>query len=603
VGIRRSVALWMIGSLVLSLFSFPVFAAQSDRTSDPVSLLKQMSLEEKVGQLMMVGFYGSEPNADITRLIREAHAGGVILFAYSQNVVNPVQTARLTNGLQSLAQETRLGVPLLISTDQEGGVVARLTTGATEWAGNMALGATRKAAYAYQAAKMTGEELRAVGINMNLAPDLDVNVNPANPVIGVRSYGENPQLVADMGSAAIHGYQENVIATGKHFPGHGDTNVDSHLGLPVINKSREELEKVELVPFKRAIAEGIDAIMTAHIHVPALDNTPDLPATLSRPILTGLLRQELGYRGLIITDSMTMAGVANYFGGVPKAAVKAVQAGADIILLTPALKTDEQIEVYQAVLEAARKGEIPVEQIDQSVLRILKVKAKYGLFEHRFVDPADVPNHVATEKHQRTSMKIARSSITLVKNENNLLPLHLEPDQKLGIISQFSLIDRVRPYHAATTEIYHSQVNPSDADIQAAVEMAKTQDVLLVGTYNATANPQQVKLVKALQELHKPMVVIAFRNPYDIEAFPDVPAYLTAYGFRSVSLQAAVETVFGDNQPKGRLPVTIPGLYPYGHGLRYDWNDTDATSDQLSTSQMDANGSKEDRLQEQDSSK
>ncbi|GGE28855.1 beta-N-acetylhexosaminidase [Marinithermofilum abyssi] len=563
-----------VGSALLSaVLALPLAISPgsvSGATNDVDTMVDRLSLEEKVGQMTMVGFYGDKPNEEIRRLIQDAHAGNVILFSYSGNVNEPKQTAELTNGLQQMAEETPHAIPLLISTDQEGGVVARMTTGATELPGNMALGAGRKSSRAFQAAQLTGEELRAVGINMNLAPVLDVNVNPANPVIGVRSFSENPDVVADMGAAQIKGYQQNVVATAKHFPGHGDTDVDSHVGLPVIEKSREELEKVEFVPFKRAIAEGIDAIMTAHIHVPALDDTPDLPATLSKPILTGLLRKEMGYNGLIITDSMTMAGVADYFGGVPKAAVKAVDAGADIILLSPALKTDEQIDVMKAVTDAVRAGEIPEERIDQSVRRILKVKMKYGLFQNRQVDVNQVQAHVGTPEHQEKAAEIARHSITLVKNQDNLLPLQLKPEQKLGVISQFSIKDWITPYHANVTEIHHRKTNPTDAEIQQAVEMAKQQDVLIIGTYSASLYPQQVKLVKELEQLDKPMAVIAMRNPYDIEKFPEVDAYITTYGYRSVSLKAAVDTLFGANQPKGKLPVTIPGLYPYGHGLSYE---------------------------------
>ena len=532
-------------------------------------LIAQMTMEEKVGQMMMVGFYGNQPTPEIETLIKEGYAGSVILFAYSDNVQTPKQTARLNNGLQQLASETRLGLPLLIATDQEGGVVARMTEGATELPGNMALGATRKKSMVGQAARLTGEELRAVGINMNLAPVLDVNVNPHNPVIGVRSYAESPQLVSEMGSAAVKGLQKNVVATAKHFPGHGDTDVDSHLGLPVIDKSRRELAKVELVPFRKAIATGIDAIMTAHIHVPALDDTPNLPATLSKPILTGLLRQQMHFKGIIITDAMTMAGVADYFGGVPQAAVKAVDAGADIVLLTPELTTEEQMEVYHAVLEAVRSGEISEKQVNQSVRRILQVKMKYKLFHKRQVDVKKVPKRVGTKKNRQQALTIARQSITLVQNKGNLLPLQLEKNQKLGIVTQYPLEEYIRRYHSNTTEIHHSNLQPSDQQIAEAVAMARTQDVLIVGTYSASLYPQQVKLVKELQALGKPTVVIAMRNPYDLTTFPDVDAYLATYGFRPVSRQAAIETVFGVSSPQGRLPVTLPDLYPYGHGLKY----------------------------------
>ncbi|MFC4078262.1 glycoside hydrolase family 3 protein [Salinithrix halophila] len=533
-------------------------------------LLKKMSLEEKVGQMIMVGFKGSEPSEDIRHLIQDVHAGNVILFAWSENVKDPVQTAQLNNGLQTYAENTRLKIPLLIATDQEGGVVARMTTGATELPGNMALGAGRDRWGAYEAAALTAAELKAVGINMNLAPDVDVNVNPDNPVIGVRSFGEDPQLVARMGVAAIRGYQWNgVVATAKHFPGHGDTDVDSHLGLPVIDKSREELERVELVPFKRAIRSRIDAIMTAHIHVPALDDTPKLPATLSKPILTGLLRKEMGYRGIIITDSMTMAGVADYFGGVPKAAVKAVEAGADVVLLTPELTTEKQREVYNELLKAVRSGEISEKRLDQSVKRILKAKVKYRLFTERQVDVGKVAERVGTPEHREKAAKLARKSITLVQNKNGLLPLKMDPSEKLGIISSYSLKEDTVPYHANLTELRYRQMNPTDREITEAVEVAKGQDVLIVGTYSSSLYPKQVKLVKELQKLGKPMTVIAFRNPYDLKDYPDVDAYVAAYGFRSVSLKAAVDTLFGANRPAGKLPVTIPDLYPYGHGLTY----------------------------------
>jgi beta-N-acetylhexosaminidase len=549
---------------------FPAWPVEAKEHPSPEELLSKMTLEEKVGQMMMVGFYGDAPTEDARKLVQEMKAGSIILFAYSGNVKEPLQTARLTNGLQKLAEETRLGIPLLFSVDQEGGVVARLTTGATETSGNMALGAARDDKLAYRDASIIARELRAVGIQMNLAPVLDVNVNPDNPVIGVRSFGENPQLVSELGEAYIRGLQKHgVAATAKHFPGHGDTNVDSHLGLPVISKSREELERVELVPFKRAIAAGVDAIMTAHIHVPALDPTPDLPATLSKPILTGLLREELGYDGVIVTDSMTMAGVAGYFGGVPKAAVKAVEAGADMILLPPFDTTKEPFEVYQAVLDAVRSGQISEERINQSVLRILKLKDKYDLFKRRYVDETKVTKEVGTDKSREQAQDTARRAVTLLKNEGNLLPLRLSPEQKVGIISQYSLIDRVKAHHGNVEEMHVVPVNPPDTDIAKAVQLAQDKDLLIVGTYSASLYPQQVKLVRELQKLGKPIVVLAFRNPYDIKEFPDVNAYLNLYGFRSVHLQAAVDTLFGVNKPSGKLPVTVPGLYPYGFGLGY----------------------------------
>ncbi|SFS59488.1 beta-N-acetylhexosaminidase [Marininema halotolerans] len=561
--------------LVLFLVAGYPMTAEGHQSEKPRSqgidpLLKRMSIEEKVGQMMMVGFKGSEPTAEIRDLITKAHAGNIILFSWSENVGEPTQVAKLTNGLQKIAAKTPHQLPLLIAMDQEGGVVARLTQHAMELPGNMALGATRSTKGAYTAARLTAAEMRAVGVNMNLAPDVDVNVNPANPVIGVRSFAENPQLVADMGAAAIQGYQQHgVIATAKHFPGHGDTAVDSHLGLPVIDKTRAQLEEVELVPFKRAIKSKVDAMMTAHIHVPAFDPTPDLPATLSKPILTDLLRKELNYKGIIITDAMTMAGVSGTFGGVPKASVKAVQAGADMVLLTPELTTQEQMEVYQELVRAVYAGEISKKRMDESVRRILQVKSKYHLVHHRYVHVNRVEQRVGTSQHRKKAEELARKSITLVKNENHLLPLQLQTDEKLGIISPVSLRDYVLPYHANTTEFKMTSVNPTDSEIDQALEMAKGMDRLVVGTYSASLYPQQVKMVQALTKLEKPITVVALRNPYDIMKFPQVEAYMNAYGYRSVSLQAAVDTLFGVNSPQGKLPVTIPNLYPYGWGLRY----------------------------------
>lgn len=566
---------WISIALGAILFTGTIMLpAQSDAKSHSSieEQLKHMTLEEKVGQMMMGGFDGPQPNEDARRLIQEGHFGSIILFAYNDNVKDPVQTAQLTNGLQKIAEQTRLKIPLLIATDQEGGVVARLTTGATELPGNMALGATRDECLVYQSGEITAKELRAVGIQMNLAPDVDVNVNPDNPVIGVRSYAEKPELVAKMGQKAIEAMQKNrVIATAKHFPGHGDTNVDSHIGLPVIHKSVEELEKVELVPFKKAIESRVDAIMTAHISVPALDPTPDLPATLSKPILTGLLREKMGYQGIIITDSMTMAGVANYYGGVPKAVVRAVDAGADIILLTSSLTTDQQLEVHQAIVDAVRNGTLSEKRIDQSVRRILSVKEKYKLYKDRYVDVKKVPKKVGTKKHLKQAENMARKSITLVQNDG-LLPLRLDASESLGIISHISLLDEAKKHHANVEEVVYSSLNPTNEQIEQAVEMAKDKDVLIVGTYSASLYPQQVKLVQELSKLNKPMVVIGLRNPYDLKEFPDVSAYMNTYGFRSVSLKAAMEVVFGVSKPEGKLPVTIPGLYEYGHGLTYPTN-------------------------------
>jgi beta-N-acetylhexosaminidase len=294
-------------------------------------IIKGMTLEEKVGQMFMTYAYGQSAddpdpamvaaNQDaygldnFEQLIDEYHLGGIIYFAWSNNVNNPVQIAGLSNGIQDSALSQPSGVPLLVSTDQEQGVVARVGPPATQFPGNMALGAARGASNARTAAEITGRELRAIGINENFAPVADVNVNAQNPVIGVRSFGSDPALVSKLSAAQVKGYQyQGVSSTAKHFPGHGDTNVDSHTGLPVISHTREELETIDLPPFQAAIDRDIDSIMTAHIVVPALDDS-GRPATLSKPILTGLLRKQMDFDGLIVTDALTMEGVREMFGG------------------------------------------------------------------------------------------------------------------------------------------------------------------------------------------------------------------------------------------------------------------------------------------------
>lgn len=349
------------------------------------SLLNRMTLEEKLGQLFMVGFSGTEPDASIREWIERCHLGNVVLFA--GNLVDPPQVLRLTGELQALARAAQGAgtpeaiqgkgfIPLFIAADQEGGIVVRITRGATVFPGNMALGATRDPELARRAAAVMGYEMRAMGIQFNLAPVVDVNCNPRNPVIGVRSYGEDPELVAELGVAQIEGYQQFVVATAKHFPGHGDTTVDSHLARPVVGHDKERLWAVELLPFRRAIAAGVGAIMTAHLSVPGIEPDLRLPATLSRRVITGLLREELGYDGIIITDSLGMRGVSAEYDMV-EASLLALEAGCDILCASS--HTYYGTFVYDAVLAAVRTGRISAERVEQSARRVLRAKARFGL--------------------------------------------------------------------------------------------------------------------------------------------------------------------------------------------------------------------------------
>ncbi|MEW9033773.1 MAG: glycoside hydrolase family 3 protein, partial [Planifilum fimeticola] len=400
------------------------------------SKIRKMTLEEKVGQLFMVHVYGRTPTdpdyeeinleekrggRNFKEVIEKYHIGGVIYFNWTDNIGTPLdakQVNALSNGLQKIAMKQRMQIPLFISTDQEGGMVARVTEPATVFPGSMATGATRSVQYAGKSAENMARELKSLGINMDLAPVLDVNVNPANPVINVRSFSEDPDLVSKMGVAQVKGFQgQNIVATAKHFPGHGDTDVDSHYGLPIIHHDRETLEKVDLKPFRAAIDAGIDAIMTAHIVVPALDDS-GLPATLSKPILTDLLRKEMGFDGLIITDSLGMSG-ANVLPP-ERVPVEAFKAGADILLNPPDVDL-----AYNAVLNAVKSGEISQKRLDESVFRILWYKMKRGLFHHPYV-AEKATRIIGNNKHLETADRIADKSITLLKNEKGVLPLSKE---------------------------------------------------------------------------------------------------------------------------------------------------------------------------------
>jgi beta-N-acetylhexosaminidase len=355
-----------------------------------------MSLEQKVGQLFVPTIPGATP-ARGASLVRKYHLGGVIYFP--GNMRSPRQTAGLSNALQRAAMES--GVPLLISTDEEQGIVTRVPF-ITRFPSSRALAATRDpVADVRTAARVTGEELRALGINQNFAPVADVNVNPRNPVIGVRSFGTEPGPVARLVGVAVDAYRAaGVASTAKHFPGHGDTDTDSHTGLPVIEHTKAQWRRLDAPPFQTAIAHGIDAIMTAHIVMPRLDPAGH-PATMSSRLLTGLLRDELGFDGVVITDSLQMAGARKKYGPV-RAAVRAVEAGADQLLMPVSLP-----RAYRAVVAGVRDGSIPRDRLDQAVSRVLRMKERRGLFASPYVDTAEAAKVVGSREHRAAARRVA----------------------------------------------------------------------------------------------------------------------------------------------------------------------------------------------------
>ena len=548
--------------------------------SDVVSVLpwsawrvKTMTLDEKVGQLFLIRFYGDTLDSATRQIIEEKHVGGVIYFQYTGNLDDPVRSARLSNDLQECALgPDGNGIPLLLSLDQEGGRVTRIT-GGTDFPGNMALGAARSADMAYLTGSVIGTEIRAVGANMDLAPVLDVNNNPANPVIGVRSFGEQPDLASQMGVAYLEGlHNAGVIATGKHFPGHGDTSVDSHTGLPIVDYDFTTLDTVHGQPFRDAINNGLDAVMTAHIVVTCLD--PDRPATLSPEVVDGYLRGNLGFDGVVMTDSMGMAGITSGYT-VEEASVMAVQAGVDLLSLSPDLDL-----AISAIRSAVLSGEIPESRIDQSVARILRLKYRNGLFANPFVDADAADEIVGSQDHWNAELSAARAGITLVHNQSSFLPLSLTPSQKILLVTvQASetttdagdrFLAAMSPKHSNIT-LRTISANPNSSEIQQVKNAAASAYVVIVGTSRSQLPTRagQATLVKELCAMGKPVVVVGLREPYELAGFPEVNAYVAAYNYRNCGFQAAADAMFGDVNPSGLLPVTIPSLYPFGHGLSY----------------------------------
>jgi beta-N-acetylhexosaminidase len=557
-----------------------------------------MTLEEKVGQLFVMRVYGdsaTDPDqADIdanldeigvrtaAELIARYRVGGIIYFTWAHNTRDPQQIAALSNGIQRASLGLPRGLPVLITTDQEHGIVCRVGEPATLMPGAMALGAGGSHSDARKAAQIAGAELRAMGVNQDYSPDADVNVNPANPVIGVRSFGADPDAVAGMVAAEVKGYQASrVAATAKHFPGHGDTATDSHTGFPVITHSRELWERLDAVPFRAAIRAGIDSIMTAHIMVPALDPAGD-PATLSHPILTGILRGELGYDGVVVTDSLGMEGVRTKYGD-DRVPVLALKAGVDQLLNPPSLDV-----AWHAVLKAVQDGELTEQRLDESILRILRLKSRLGLFHRPYASSAGVERTVGTRAHLAAADRIAERTTTLLVNEDGILPFDRHTRRKVLVVGA----DPASPsgttgpptgvLAAALTELgftataLSTGTAPSSATITKAIDAAGDADAVVVATYNVTAGSTQRTLVERLTATGRPVVAIAVRNPYDVAQLPSVKGYLASYSWTDVELRAAARVIAGRVSPRGTLPVPVQRaddpaqvLYPIGHGLTY----------------------------------
>lgn len=562
------------------------------------ALIARMTLEELVGQLFVMRVFGAsatDPDpADVAanradmgvdnaaELVARYHLGGVVYFAWAHNTRDPHQIADLSNGIQRAALGAGTPVPLLVAVDQEQGAVERIGAPVTRFGGGMGLGANGSPDDASAAARIVGTELAAMGVNQNYAPVCDVNVNPANPVIGVRSFGADPAAVAALAAAQVRGYQEAGVATSaKHFPGHGDTVTDSHVALPVITHTLEEWQRVDAPPFRAVIAAGVDSIMTAHILVPQLDGSGD-PATLSRPVLTGLLRERLGYDGVVVTDALGMRGVRVRHGD-GRVPVLALKAGADQLLDPPDLEV-----ACKGVLEAVRSGELSRERLAESVARVLRLKLRRGLFGRPLATHEEVDAVVGSRPHREAADAITGRGVTLLANASGLVPLRPGGDRRVLVVGAdpaapsgvggppTAVLARELTALGVPARALPTGFAPDPAVIGEAVAAARAGvDAVVVATYNVTAGSRgQIALVEALVGTGVPVVALAVRNPYDVAFLPPVAAVLASYGWTDVSMRAVARVVAGVVPPAGRLPVAVPragdparALFPVGHGL------------------------------------
>lgn len=602
----------------------------ADSMVEARSIVSEMTLDEKIGQMLMPDFRQwkqetdtqvkdfTEMNQEVAEIIDEFDLGGVILFA--QNVQTTEQTAKLTHDMQQVAINDADGnLPLLITIDQEGGIVTRLGTG-TNFPGNMAIGATKNEKSSYDTGSVIGKELDSLGINVNFAPSVDVNNNPANPVIGLRSFSSNPDLVSKLGVQMIKGIQnQGVSAAAKHFPGHGDTATDSHYGLPVVDKSIDELREVELKPFQAAIDNGVDMIMTAHIQFPQVEKDTytskkdgeeiQIPATLSDDILTGLLREDMNYDGVIITDALNMAAIAENFGEV-EAVKMAFDAGVDIALMPTILRSKEDVPklraVIQGVKEAVNSGELSLERINESAERIVKLKIDRGILEvekdTRTVEEKikNAQNVVGSKENRDIERRVSAEAITVVRNEENILPLNPKEGEKILLVAPYDneipgmkfgvsrLINEGKLQKAEIDTYTYNKEGSISEELKSKIDEANYIIVISeMGNYShlaptswITSTPKEI--VNYSNETGKDSVIVSVGKPYDIATHKDAKAEVVAYGYKGMdptesdgglspvkafgpNIPAAIEVIFGGAKAEGTLPVSVPDVDENGN--------------------------------------
>ena len=581
----------------------PVSAAQGplDREAERwvAQTLAKLTLDQKVGQLIAPGFDSTYLPTDsdefdrLTRVIQESHAGAVIAFggtepspqvllnpAYGSVVLGqPLSLAATLNQLQAITP-----VPLLATADFEYGAGMRIA-GATRFPRAMAIGATGDEQLAFEAARITAIEGRAMGVHVNFAPVADVNNNPRNPVINTRSFGEDPARVGVMVAAYVKGLQQGgMLATLKHFPGHGDTETDSHLGLPIITHPRERFESVELPPFRAGMAAGAAAAMVAHIELPALDPEKG-PATFSRAVITDFLRRDLAFSGLIVTDAMKMDAITRMMPP-GEAAVKAVLAGADLVLDTP-----DPVAAFTSIKAAVTAGQIDRARLDASVRRVLEAKARMGLHRNRTVPLPSVTLAVGGRQHQAVAREISQKSLTLIKDTGDRLPLRLPPGASVLYLSVLdytsgwriaapsrTIIPELKKRWSGTEAVEVSDRSTSN-ELDLVRAMAARYDAVVAGVFVRASSgsgrldlsPGVVRLLgdlaRATTRRGQPMAAVFFGNPYAAASVPDVPAMLLTYDVSDLAEASAVAALAGEAPIVGTLPIALPGMFPVGHGL------------------------------------
>jgi beta-N-acetylhexosaminidase len=547
--------------------------------------LSSLTLRQKIGQLIMPwvgGEYaavGSPEFEQVRKWVEDDGVGGLVL-----SIGEPLAYAAKLNELQSRAR-----VPLLVASDMENGPGMRLSGiyafpsllpqgGGTAFPPVMGLGATRSEQLAFALGEVLGREARAIGVHLVFGPVLDVNANPLNPIINTRSFGENPELVSALATAYIRGARSaGLMTTGKHFPGHGDTDVDSHLDLPTIRAGRAHLDSVDFPPFRAAIAADIDAIMTAHIAEVGVEGADAPPATLSHVFMSDILRNEMGFHGLLFTDAMTMGGIAKRYGAT-EPLILALEAGTDFLLMPRDVPT-----AIETVLGAVQSGRLSEARIDASVRRVLTAKARAGLITGRFVNLAAIDRVVDVPANEKIAEEVAERSITLGRDLQNLVPLRSAGAHRILSItyagpsdliagSAFDAALRIRSPHLATAR---ADARTSAAEYSAIRSRADSADIVIVSAYVSPtafrgtigADTSLAGMVDSLARGNKPVVLISFGSPYLVGAFPDVSSYLFAWGGAPICQRAAVRALFGERAITGKLPISIPPLLKFGDGI------------------------------------